>query len=245
MGANEGGAEERGRGGPATRQAQRRPLSRERLLRAAVALADREGIAALSMRRLAAELDYEVMSLYHHVANKGDVLDGMVELVAGEIDVPDPVTPWREALRQSAVDMRAALVRHPWAVSMWSRSAGPVRMRLMEAQLGALAGSGIDAGLAHVGYHALLNHVLGFALQEQSFVIEGDPHVLAEQYLASLSPTEFPHLIAHVRTHLDEAAPTDDFGFVIDLILDRLAAGHAGRGRRAHPVVRTEQVPFG
>jgi hypothetical protein len=98
-------------------------------------------------------------------------------------------------------------------------------MRLMEAQLGALAGSGIDADLAHIGFHALMNHVLGFALQEQSFVIEGDPQVLAEQFLVELSPTEFPHLIGHIRMHLVETAPTDDFGFMIDLILDRLAAG--------------------
>jgi AcrR family transcriptional regulator len=196
------------------------------VLRAGVALADREGIAALSMRRLAAELDYEVMSLYHHVANKDDLFDGMVELVAAEIDLPDPATPWREALRQSAVDMRAALVRHPWAVSMWfSRVTGPARMRIMEAQLGALARSGIDPDLAHVGFHALLNHVLGYALQEQSFVVEGDAQVLAAQYLAELSLAEFPNLIAHIQAHLDEAAPADDFGFVIDLILDRLAAG--------------------
>jgi AcrR family transcriptional regulator len=166
------------------------------------------------------------MSLYHHVANKDDLFDGMVELVAAEIDLPDPAAPWREALRESAVDMRAALVRHPWAVSMWfSRVTGPARMRIMEAQLGALARSGIDPELAHVGFHALLNHVLGYALQEQSFVVEGDAQVLAAQYLAELSPAEFPNLIAHIQAHLDEGAPADDFGFVIDLILDRLAAG--------------------
>jgi len=226
VGVDDGGATARRRGAAGTGDVERRPLSRERVLRAAVQLADREGIEALSMRRLAAELGYEVMSLYHHVASKGDVLDGMVELVAAEVDLPDPATPWREALRQTVLDLHAVLARHPWAVSIWfSRMTGSVRMRLMEAQLAALAGSGIDPGLAHVGYHALLNHVLGFALQERSFVIEGDPQVLAEQYLAGLSPTEFPHLIAHVRAHLEEAAPTDDFGFVIDLILDRLAAG--------------------
>jgi AcrR family transcriptional regulator len=197
------------------------------VLHAAVLLADREGIAALSMRRLAAELDFEVMSLYHHVANKDAVLDGMVELVAAEIDLPAPSASWREALRQSAVGMRAALVRHPWVVPLWSsRMTGPVRMRLMEAQLGALARSGIDAHLAHLGFHALLNHVLGFALQEQSLVIEGDARAQAEQYLAGLSPVEFPHLRAHIRMHLDDTGPADDFAFVLDLILDRLAASH-------------------
>lgn len=225
FGASDGGGEEVGSGGPRTRSGGRLPLTRERVLRAGVALADREGMAALSMRRLAAELDYEVMSLYHHVTNKEDLLDGMVELVAAEIDLPGPDAPWREALRQSAVDMRAALVRHPWAVSMWfSRVTGPARMRLMEAQLGALADSGIDPDLAHLGFHALLNHVLGYALQEQSFVVEGDAAVLAAQYMADLSPAEFPHLIAHIQQHLDEATPADDFSFVIDLILDRLAA---------------------
>lgn len=221
-----GSAAERGPGGARSGNGGRLPLTRERVLRAGVALADREGIAALSMRRLAAELDYEVMSLYHHVTNKEDLLDGMVELVAAEIDLPAPDAPWRDALRQSALDMRAALVRHPWAVPMWfSRVTGPARMRIMEAQLGALAGSGIDPELAHVGFHALLNHVLGYALQEQSFVVEGDTQLLAAQYMAALSPAEFPHLIAHIQQHLDEAAPADDFGFVIDLILDRLAVG--------------------
>lgn len=213
------------RGEAGARSRGRPPLTRERVLRAGVLLADREGLAALSMRRLAAELDYEVMSLYHHVANKNDLIDGMIELVADEIEIPDPAAPWRDALRQSALEMRAALVRHPWAVSMWfGRVTGPSRMRLMEAQLGALAGSGIDPDLAHVGFHALLNHVLGYALQEQSFVVEGDPQELAAQYMAKLEPAQFPNLIAHIESHLDEDAPADDFGFVMDLILDRLAA---------------------
>ncbi len=220
------GAEASRRGASRSRDTARIPLTRERVLLAAVALADREGIAALTMRRLAAEVGYEVMSLYHHVANKGDLLDGMVELVAAEINVPEPDAPWREALQQSAVDMHAALVRHPWAVSMWfSQIAGPVRMRLMEAQLGALARSGIDPDLAHVGFHALLNHVLGYALQEQTFVVDGDAQELVEQYMGALSPTEFPHLIAHLQIHVDEAEPADDFNFVLDLILDRLEVG--------------------
>ncbi len=225
MGALGDGLDRRARSDPGGRGAQRPALSRDRVLRAAVALADRQGIGALSMRRLSAEVDYEVMSLYHYVANKADVLDGMVELVAAEIGVPGQDVPWRQALRESAVGMRAALVRHPWAVPLWSsRITGPVRMRLMEAQLGALARSGIDPGLAHVGFHALLNHVLGYALQEQSFVIEGDPRELAEAYLTGLPPAEFPHLIGHIRMHLEEPA-ADDFSFVIDLILDRLATG--------------------
>ena len=204
----------------------REPLNRERVLLAGVALADREGIVELSMRRLAGEVGYEVMSLYHYVANKDDLLDGMVELVAGEVELPGPTVPWRDALWQTAMGMRAALVRHPWAVSLWfSRLTGPTRMRLMEVQLAALAESGIDPQLAHMGFHALLDHVLGYAMQEQTFVVEGDADEMAEQFLAELSPTEFPHLSNHIRMHLTEDAPVDDFAFVVNLILDRLAAG--------------------
>ncbi|MCB9413645.1 MAG: TetR/AcrR family transcriptional regulator [Actinobacteria bacterium] len=205
--------------------AQRQPLSRDRVLRAGVALADREGIAALSMRRLAGEVGYEVMSLYHYVANKDDLLDGMVELVAEEIELPAEGIGWREALWQTATGMRTALVRHPWAVGLWfSRIAGPNRIRLMEAQLAALADSGVDPELAHLAYHALLNHVLGYALQEQSFVVEGDPDEMVEQFRAGLSPAQFPHLRDHLQSHLTHEPPIDDFQFVVDLILDRLAA---------------------
>src|SRR5205809_6978122 len=116
------------------------PLSRQRVLRAAVALADRGGVGSLSMRRLAQELGVEAMSLYHHVANKDDILDGIVDVVFSEIDLPPGDADWRAAMRQRAVSARQALRRHPWAAAlMESRSTpGPANLRHHDAVLGIL-----------------------------------------------------------------------------------------------------------
>lgn len=201
----------------------RLPLTRARIVAAAVQLADRSGVGDLSMRKLAAQLGFEVMSLYTHVSGKGDLLDGMVDAVAAEIALPDAPTSWREDLREIAVATHAALVGHPWAAPLWAtRTPGPARLAHMEALLGALGGAGLPPEVADRGFHAVVNHVLGHAMQEQAFTFEGDEDAAAAEFLAGLNPAEFPHLIAHVRAHLAGQAPDVGFEFVLDLILDSL-----------------------
>ena len=123
----------------------RLPLTRERVLDAAVAYADEHGVAALSMRKLAAELGFEVMSLYNHVANKNDLLDGMLDQVVDAAECPGDEIPWREAIRRHAITFREALQAHPWAVSLVAvRLPGPIRIAQLEWQLATYARSGLS-----------------------------------------------------------------------------------------------------
>ena len=148
----------------------RLPLTRQRVLHAAVALADRDGVGSLSMRKLAQELGVEAMSLYHHVANKDDILDGIVDVVFSEIDLPTNDIDWRAAMRQRAISARQALRRHPWATGlMESRSTpGPATLRHHDAVLGILRNAGFSIELAAHAFSVLDSYVYGFALQESS-----------------------------------------------------------------------------
>ena len=126
------------------------PLSRQRALSTAIALADADGIGSLTMRRLAQELGVEAMSLYHHVANKDDILDGMVDMVFDEIDLPSEAMEWKAAMYQRATSARAAMMRHPWAITiMESRSSpGPLTLRHHNAVLGACRRAGFSVQMA-------------------------------------------------------------------------------------------------
>ena len=205
----------------------REPLDRDAIVARAVAFADEHGVDALSMRKLASELGYEVMSLYNHVANKAEVLSLMVDAVAAEIPAPAPDVGPLVAVRTLAVDTRAALVRHPWAASLWLRQLpGPARVRQMEHHLAALAATDMAPAVAHLAFHAVNNHVIGYTLQEQAMAYvmpsDGDADALARSFIDGLSAEEFPHTIAHVRQHLDgDTAPS--FELVLDLLLDGLA----------------------
>jgi AcrR family transcriptional regulator len=209
---------------PATTRA---PLDRDAIVARGVAFADEHGTDALSMRKLAAELGYEVMSLYNHVANKAEVLSLMVDAVAAEIPAPDPDVEPLVAVRTLAVETRAALVRHRWAASLWLRQLpGPARVRHMEHHLAALAATDMAPGVAHLAFHAVNNHVIGYTLQEQAMAYvmpsDGDADALARSFIDGLSAEEFPHTIAHVRQHLDgDTAPS--FELVLYLLLDGLA----------------------
>jgi AcrR family transcriptional regulator len=205
----------------------REPLDRDAIVSRAVAFADERGTDALSMRKLAAELGYEVMSLYNHVANKAEMLSLMVDAVAGEISDPDPGGDPLVAVRTLAVDTRAALVRHPWAASLWLRQLpGPARVRHMENQLAALAATDMTPRVAHLAFHAVNNHVIGYTLQEQAmtYVVpaDGDADSLARSFIEGISADDFPHTIAHVQQHLD-GDTASSFELVLDLLLDGLA----------------------
>src|ERR1035437_3828631 len=144
------------------------PLSRERVLRAGVAFADESGIAALSMRKLGEALGVEAMSLYNHVANKDELLDGMVDVVFREIDLPGGGTDWKTAMRERAQSARQALGRHPWAIALMSTrtSPGSATLRHHDAVIGNLRAGGFSVPMAAHAFSALDSYIYGFALQE-------------------------------------------------------------------------------
>jgi AcrR family transcriptional regulator len=204
------------------------PLDREQVLRAAVELADKQGIDALTMRGLAARLGVEAMSLYNHVDNKDDLLDGMVDLVAEEIDEPPDGVDWIGALRHRAIAAHDALLRHRWASALWASrmEVGPARLRHMDALLRDLRSAGFPPGLLDLAFHTLQNHVLGHALQAVSFPFdEEDLPSLGATYLATFPSERFPDLADHIRFHMqDTSTDGNSFEFGLDLLLDGLAA---------------------
>ncbi|MDP8905291.1 MAG: TetR/AcrR family transcriptional regulator [Chloroflexota bacterium] len=200
-------------------------LSRERVVRAAIRLADRRGMKALSMRRLAAELGVEAMSLYHYVSSKDELLGEMLDLVFSEIEVPLD-GDWRSAVRTMAVSTHDTLLRHPWAASLTTSSPrviGP-RLRHMDTVLRRLREAGFTDTLTDHAYHALDSYVIGFTLWQLP-IMEMSHHLpdLARQFYEQLPVDEFPHLAAHIKYHM--APPRDEisaFEFGLDLILDGL-----------------------
>jgi AcrR family transcriptional regulator len=215
------------------------PLTRERVLRAAVALADRDGVESLSMRRLAGELGVEAMSLYHHVASKGALLDGMVDLVFGEIELPTG-TGWKSAMRRRATSARAVLSRHPWAIAlMESRSTpGPANLRHHDAVIGCLREAGFPVALAAHAYSLLDAYIYGFALQEATlpFTTPEDTAEVAQSIMAGFPADAYPHLTELAVQHVLQPGYDygDEYDFGLDLILDGLerAATAPGEPRR-------------
>jgi len=197
-------------------------------LQAAVTFADENGIGTLSMRKLGEALGVEAMSLYNHVANKDELLDGMVDLVFSEIELPSGGTGWRTAMRLRAVSARQALARHRWAIGlMESRtSPGPATLRHHDAVLGSLRRGGFSVAMAAHAFSVLDSFTYGFALQEASlpFDTAEQTAVLAETIMARLPAGEYPHLAELTVTHVLQ--PGYDYGneyeFGLDLILDGL-----------------------
>ncbi len=222
---------------------ERPPLTRESIVSAAVALADDGGLRALSMRNLAKHLGYEVMSLYNHVANKHELLTLMVDQVAGEITRPqgaDEPLAGEESIamiRAVAVSARDVLVAHPWAAPLWQRVLpGLARIRFMETLLCLFDKAGLPSDVAHYGFHAVTNHVVGYTLQEQemmsNFDESDDLDQRAREFLVDIDVERFPYTVAHVEQHL--AGDTgSSFELVLDLILDGLTRldGTGSRGR--------------
>jgi AcrR family transcriptional regulator len=207
-------------------------LSRELVLRAAVALADAGGIASLTMRRLGEELGVEAMSLYNHVANKSDLLDGMIDIVFGEIDLPTGEAGWRPAMRRRACSAREVLARHRWAVGrMESRAApGAATLRHHDTVLGILRTAGFSVQLAAHAYSALDSYIYGFALQEPSLPFDTgkdpgpDAVQVTQAIMARFTSGQYPHLTEIAVEHVLQPGYdyADEFGFGLDLILDGL-----------------------
>lgn len=204
----------------------RAPLSRERVLRAAVALADESGIEALSMRRLAQELGVEAMSLYHYFASKNELLAGMLQLVYTEFERPAPDGDWRDALRRSAISAHHTLLRHPWACNLIGQPMGPspTQFEWMDSILGRLRSAGFSAEMTHHAYHALDSHIVGFTLWVLPYLALADAQPdLGNRALESARQAELPHLAEHIDYHLaDRPDDTSEFDFGLDLLLDSL-----------------------
>jgi AcrR family transcriptional regulator len=204
------------------------PLSRERVFRAAVALADERGLESLTMRALGEQLGVEAMSLYHHVANKVELLDGMVEVVFSEIELPTTDVDWKTAMRRRATSTREALARHRWAVGLLgsSTSPGPASFRLVNAVLGCLRAAGFSVENAAHAYSALDAYIYGFALQEKTLPVDtpGELAEAAENVRRQFSADEYPHIAETIGEHITKSGYdfADEFEFGLDLILDGL-----------------------
>jgi AcrR family transcriptional regulator len=207
------------------------PLSRERVLRAAVALADAGGADALSMRKIAQELGVVPMALYKHVSNKDELLDGMVDVVVGEIDPPPRGTDWKTAIRQRVLSARSALLRHPWASRVIESRTNPTPavLEYMDSMIGIFRAGGFSIDLTHHAMHAMGSRLWGFTQELFDDTADVDPEMEAAM-LREMAET-YPHITEMIMaiTHDEESVVgqgCDDqfeFEFALDLMLDGLA----------------------
>jgi AcrR family transcriptional regulator len=204
-------------------------LNRDQVLRAAVALADANGLESLTMRKLGIELGIEAMSLYNHVANKVDLLDGMIDCVFAEIELPAGDADWKTAARRRAISAREALSRHRWATALMETrtSPGPATLRHHDAVLGMLRGAGFSIEMAAHAYSLMDSYIYGFALQETSLPFDSAESTTktAQAIMARFAAGEYPHLTELATEHV--MRPGYDYGnefeYGLDLILDGLA----------------------
>ncbi len=204
-------------------------LNRDRVLRGAVRVADAGGIGALTIRSLADELGVKPMSVYHHVANKDEILDGIVDIVFDEIDLPEVDGDWHAEMRRRASSARTVLSRHRWAIGLLeSRTTpGPATLRHHDAVIGTLRGAGFSPEMTAHAYALIDSYVYGFALQEASLPFEGPESVgeIAEPIMELMAAGDYPHLVEmatsyYIRPGYDFG---DEFQFGLGTILDALA----------------------
>lgn len=215
----------------------RDPLTRDRVLQAALAIADRGGLADLTMRSLATALGVSPMSLYHHVRNKDDLLDGLVDLVFSEIALPEPGGDWRTQIRRRSHSAREVLGRHPWAVGLMesSRVPGPANLRHHEAMLAVLREAGFSLPLTAHTYALLDSHVYGFAVQEAALPFTDDPETIAAMgghYLELVPAETYPRMVEFMTDHVLQPGYRfgDEFKWGLELILDALGRLRDGEG---------------
>lgn len=206
----------------------RKPLSKERVVRTALQLADEHGVASLTMRKLAQQLGVEAMSLYHYVANKDEILDHMVDAVFGEIELPRDPADWRTAMRERAISARAALVRHPWAIGLMETRVNPgeATLRHHDAVIGCLRRAGFSIALAAHAYSLLDSYIYGFAMQEVTLPLVSPEATeeVAENILSQLPTETYPYFTEMIVEHAMKPgyAYANEFEFGLDLILDGL-----------------------
>lgn len=210
-------------------KAKRARLTRQRIIQAAITYADRDGVDQLSMRLLAAELGCGVMSLYNHVRDKDDLIEGMVDAVAKEIELPiadGEKDAWVDDLRLCCTSAYKVMLKHHWAPKSWGKGNGPFKNDYHEALLRVLRKAGFSEELACRGYHALTMHVVGFSLQ----VLEIRPimdtkkkvRTLGAQVLEELSEERYPYMREHIRFHMSGKDQRNDFKYILSLILEGL-----------------------
>ena len=196
------------------------------MLHAAIRLVDEGGLEALSMRKLAQELGVEAMSLYNHVANKDEILDGIVDLVVGEIELPSDGLDWRTAMRRNVISTRDVLVRHKWASKLWMsrQTGGPAQLRNGDWRLRTLREAGFSKDVIYHAFHILEAYVLGYTSLQLSFPYRGEElKGMATTFLEQLPADAYPDLVDHVMQHLEpHESGEGGFEFGLDLILDGL-----------------------
>jgi AcrR family transcriptional regulator len=212
---------------PTTKPAQRRlPLSRERVLQTALKLADQGGLESLSMRKLGQDLGVEAMALYYHFASKDEVLDGIVDLVFSEVDLPSPDVDWKAAMRRRAISLRDVLARHRWAIGMMEsrRNPGPANLRHHDAVIGNLRAAGFDMEMVAHAYSLLDGYIYGFALTKMNLPFDSGDDVaeMAQDMLEPFPVNEYPNLVAFITEHAMRPGYDfgDEFEYGLDLILD-------------------------
>lgn len=209
-------------------------LSRERVLRAAIASADTGGLEALTMRTLAEMLEVAPMALYRHVANKDDLIDAMVDVVFSEIGLPSGGADWKTAMRGRAISLRDVLARHRWAVGLMEsrRSPGPANLRHHDAVIGKLRAAGFSIQMAAHAYSVLDSYIYGFALTKMNlpFDTSADVAEVAQSMLQPFPVNEYPNLVEFITEHAMKPGYDygDEFEYGLDLILDGLDKAREG-----------------
>ena len=204
----------------------RTPLSRERILRAAIELADEHGIESLTMRKLGQALGVEAMSLYNHVANKDDLLNGITELIISEVELPSADEEWDAALRKIAISAHDALSRHAWACNLMLSPAAinPARIHYMDSLLAVFRESGFSADVTYSAYHALDAHIFGFSLWQATHAMTAaQVPDLESRALHNLPLEDAPYVTEHIKQHMIEGPHRGVSAF--ELTLDQIIAG--------------------
>jgi len=204
------------------------PVTRERVLEAALGLADEGGVEAVSMRKVADVLGVKAMSLYNHVANKDEVLDGMVDATYGEIAAPTPDANWQAQVREIAISAHEVFLRHPWAAGLqMSVKPGPARLRYGDRLLGCFRDAGFSKQLTYHGYHIIESYILGYTSQVLAYrAVDTDQF---EDVLARFTrgdfAKEYPHFTEHALQHIEPEPGQEDvnaYELGLDMILDGL-----------------------
>ena len=205
----------------------RLPLNRSQVLAAAVEIADERGIGAVTMREVASKLGVEAMSLYNHVVNKDDILDGMVDLVIEQIELPSDLNDWREAMRRRAVSAHQVFGRHPWVPMLVDsrETSGPSRMLYFDWVLGTLVSAGFSLEGAVRAFSLLDSYIYGFGIQQFNMSADADasPEEMAQAILASIPAERYPYLHRMASHAMESGYDAEaDFDFGLGLILDGL-----------------------
>jgi AcrR family transcriptional regulator len=215
---------------PARDSATRPRLSRERVLQGAVAVADAGGLASLTIRSLAAHLGVKPMSVYHHVANKDEILDGIVDIVFGEIELPTIGGEWHSEMRRRAASAREAMRRHSWAIGLVETRTNPghATLRHHDAVIGTLRAGGFSLAMTAHAFAMIDAYVYGFALSEATLPFNGPDTVpeVAEHMMEQFSPADYPHLVEFTIEHVMKPGYDygEEFEYGLGVVLDGLAA---------------------